>query len=214
MRRREFITGILLAAVPERLQAQTVYHLALVEASPSVEVSEGFSWSRALVEELRRLGYVEGRTLRIDQVYAGGHGNKQIDEMARDVVRLNPDLIVTMATPSTLAFQKQTTTIPIVCLTLTDPVSTGLVSSETKPGGNITGFTDYEYSIGGKWVELLKEISPATTRLALPFNEATAPYAKKFIRPAEAAARRLSVSLVVVRLSQKVAGGDPSCWLS
>jgi putative ABC transport system substrate-binding protein len=101
---------------------------------------------------------------------------------------------------TSLALRKETRTIPIVFLTITDPVGSGLVSSIAKPGGNLTGFTDCESSLGGKWVELLKEISPATTRMAMYFNEATAPFARKFIVSAEAAAARLSVPLTADNL--------------
>lgn len=201
MRRRELIASLLLVVAPERLQAQQtsrVYRLALLEPRPIAEMTEGaetVSSYRALFGELRRLGYTEGVNLLVDRFSTGGHDNKELAEVVRDVIRRNPDLIVSTSTPAALALQKETRTIPIVFLTITDPVGSGLVSNLTQPGGNITGFTDYENSLGGKWLELLTEISPATTRVATPFNEATAPWAKKFIQSAEAAASRLSVSL-------------------
>ena len=156
---------------------------------------QDWPWYRAFIDELRRLGYVEERNLLIDKFFAERHANTDYDEVAREVVRRSPDLIVSITTPSSLALKKETRTIPIVFLSLTDPVGSGLVSSMAKPGGNLTGFTDYEPSLGGKWVELLKEISPTTTRMAMYFNEATAPFARKFIVSAEAAAARLSVPL-------------------
>jgi putative ABC transport system substrate-binding protein len=202
MRRREFIAGLSLAAAPEWLQAQPaakVYRIAVVDPGRLIaEMSEGAQgWPeyRAFFEELRRLGYIENLNLLVDRYGAEQHANKNFAELAREMVRRVPDLIVTITTPSTLALQKETQTIPIVFLTLTDPVSTGLVSNVTKPGGNLTGFTDYEYSFGGKWVELLKEIAPATTRMTAPYNGATAPFAKKFIQSVETAASHLSVSL-------------------
>jgi putative ABC transport system substrate-binding protein len=176
MRRRELVTVLLLAAAPGWLQAQQtakVYRIALVDPGRLVaEMSEGAQeWPeyRAFFEEFQRLGYIENLNLLVDRFGAEQHANRNFAELAREVVRRVPDLIVTIITPSSLALQRETRTIPIVFLTITDPVSSGLVSSVGKPGGNITGFTDYEYSFGGKWVELLKEISPATTRMAIPY---------------------------------------------
>jgi putative tryptophan/tyrosine transport system substrate-binding protein len=202
MRRRELVTGLLLAAAPGWLQAQQtakVYRIAVVDPGrPIIEMSggaQGWPEYRAFFDELRRLGYIENQNLLVDRFGAEQHANKNFAEVAREIVRRVPDLIVPLTTPLSLALQKETQTIPIVFLMPTDPVSTGLVSSVTKPGGNLTGFTDYEYSFGGKWVELLKEISPPITRIAIPYNGVTAPFAKKFIQSAEAAATHLSVSL-------------------
>src|SRR5215471_10595083 len=199
MRRRDFVAGLVLATAPGRLRAQQaakVYRIAYVDpSSPIALISGDWPTYRAFIDELRRLGYVEKRNLLVDKFSAERHANTDYDEVAREVVRRSPDLIVTITTPSSLALRKETRTIPIVFLTITDPVDSGLVSSMAKPGGNLTGFTDYEPSLGGKWVELLKEISPATTRMAMYFHEATAPFARKFIVSAEAAAARLSVPL-------------------
>jgi len=204
MRRRELIAGLLFAASPRWVQAQqtaTVYRIAVVDPGrPTAEMSggeQGWPEYRAFFEELRRLGYSEGQNVLVDRFGAEQHANKDFAELAREVVGSNPDLIVSITTPSSLSLQKETKTTPIVFIGLSDPVGSGLVSSVTKPGGNLTGSTDYEPSLGGKWVELLKEISPATTRMVVPFNGTTAPFARKFILSAEAAGVHLSVSLSV-----------------
>jgi putative tryptophan/tyrosine transport system substrate-binding protein len=113
----------------------------------------------AFREGLTQLGWVDGRNLRMDYRWAGGDIGR-IRAFAKELVELSPDIIVAYATPSVVALQQQTHSVPIVFLSVTDPVGQGLVTSLAHPGGNITGFSVFEFSLGTKWMDALKQIVP------------------------------------------------------
>ena len=171
MRRREFLTGVVLVATTPASRAQqratpsriAIFHPA-IPASLLTETGGGTAW-RAFFGELRRLGYVEGQNLLVERYSAEGHHERYAD-IARQIVASNPDLIVTGTNPVVLAFQAVTTTPPIVAFMI-DPLKAGLVASLARPGGNLTGITlDPGIEIWGKRLELLKEAIPQTTRTA------------------------------------------------
>src|SRR3954454_14992703 len=122
----------------------------------------------AFRKELQRLGWTEGRNARIEVRWAGGDV-VQIRDYAKELVALQPDVIVARTTPVTAALLQETRTIPIVFIGPSDPVGAGFVASMARPGANATGFTNVEASLGGKWVELLKEINPRIERIAVLF---------------------------------------------
>jgi ABC transporter substrate binding protein len=109
----------------------------------------------ALHEELRKLGWIDGRNLRVDHRWAAGNPERAT-AFAKELVALKPDVIVAHTTPSVVAMQKQTDTIPIVFVQISDPIGTGFITNLARPDGNITGFTNFESSMVGKWVECLK----------------------------------------------------------
>jgi ABC-type uncharacterized transport system substrate-binding protein len=115
---------------------------------------------------------------------------------ARELIDLRPDLILGMTTPAVRALVQETTSIPILFANIVDPLGRGLISNMARPGGNVTGFLNFEFSMGGKWLEMLKQIAPAVTRVAIIFNPHTAPYANSFMRVAEAAAPSVGVEPV------------------
>ena len=115
---------------------------------------------------------------------------------AKELVALQPDLILSQSTPTTAALLQETRTIPILFAIVADPVGSGFVASLARPGGNATGFVVTEGSLGGKWLELLKEIAPRITRVAALFNPAMAPYADHWLRPFEAAAPSFAVEAI------------------
>ena len=115
----------------------------------------------------------------------------------RNWSRCNPISSLRGNTPTTAALQKQTRTIPILFVNVSDPIGSGFVASLSRPGGNITGFLTFEFSIGGKWLELLKEIAPRVNRVAFMFNPNTAPYAELFVKPFKDAAASLGVAPIV-----------------
>jgi putative ABC transport system substrate-binding protein len=167
MRRRTFIAGLLVAAAAGRAQAQRtakVYRIARI--FPAMPVAEAIKLKNTkgslpwfFLEELRRLGFVEGQNLVFERYSAEGRTD-QFSELARDVVRSNPDLIITDQTSLVLALKAATTTIPIVGVT-SDPVAGGIVPSLARPGGNITGVSvDAGPEISGKYVQLLREAVP------------------------------------------------------
>ena len=141
---------------------------------------------------LRELGWVKGRDLSIEYRWAGD-GNLLRDDAA-ELLAMAPDLILANSTPVTAALREHTGAVPIVFTQVTDPVGQGLVPNLAHPGGNLTGFTSFEFSIGTKWLEALKQTAPRVTRVALVFNPQSAPYADLFLRPVEAAAPAFSVA--------------------
>jgi putative ABC transport system substrate-binding protein len=120
---------------------------------------------RAVLDGLARLGWKEGINLRLDLRTNLGGDTRLRRLMSAELVRAAPDLILSAGTPQTAIFQQLTSTIPIVFVNVADPVASGLVASFARPGGNITGFVSLEFSLGGKWVSLLKDIAPDITRV-------------------------------------------------
>jgi putative ABC transport system substrate-binding protein len=148
----------------------------------------------ALLAGLRDLGWREGERLRIDYRWPGAD-RERARIFAKEIVGLSPDVILARSTPATAALKVETRTIPIVFVQVAEPTVSGLVESLSHPGGNITGFTNFEASMGGKWLQLLKEIAPQVARVTIMFNPDTAPYARSFLGPAEAAAATLGVDV-------------------
>ena len=135
----------------------------------------------AFREELQQLGWAEGRNIRIDTRWGPDAESRQ--RSAKELVALQPDLILSQSTPNTAALLQQTRTIPIVFVQVTDPVGSGFVTSIPRPGGNVTGFITMEQTMAGKWLELLKEIAPRVNRVAFLFNPATATFAEYLSEP-------------------------------
>jgi len=151
----------------------------------------------AFTEALKDLGWQDGRNIQIDYRWGAGDAEK-IQIFARLFVEQRPDLIVGHTTPVVAALKTQTSTIPIVFMQVSDPLGSHFVDSLARPGGNITGFTNLEASIGTKLVELLKEVAPETSRVALMFNPQTSPdRGSYFVKPLEAAASLLKVRMIV-----------------
>jgi putative ABC transport system substrate-binding protein len=137
-------------------------------------------------------GWIKGRNLSMEYRWAGD-GNVLRDHAA-ELLAMAPDLILANSTPVTVALRKQSGTVPIVFTQVVDPVGQGLVPNLAHPGGDLTGFTSFEFSIGTKWLEALKQVAPRVTRVALVFNPQSAPFADLFLRPVEAAASSFSVA--------------------
>lgn len=146
----------------------------------------------ALQRGLQELGWVEGRNVHIEYRWPGSD-IERIDAAAKELVATGPEVIVARATPSVAALRRETGTIPIVFLRVADPIGVGFVRSLARPGGSITGFINFEASLGGKWLQLLKEIAPGVARVAVLFNPDTAPHAGAFLATIEAAAPHLAV---------------------
>jgi len=148
----------------------------------------------ALTQALEDLGWTDGRNVRMDIRWAGGDANR-IRALAAQLVGLHPDIIFTVATPATAAVQRETRTIPIVFAGVGDPVASGIVERLDRPGGIVTGFANFEASLGGKWLELLSEIVPGLKRAAIMFNPDTA--VSSFMPSFETAARSLKVVPII-----------------
>jgi len=147
----------------------------------------------AFLGALEHLGWVEGENIRIDYRFAAGDPTL-FKTYAAELVALSPDAILASNTPAVAALRQQTRTIPIVFVRVSEPVGQGFVQSLARPGGNITGFSVYDAPLMGKWVQLLKEVAPSITRIAVIFNPVTAPYAPLLNRGIEAAAPSLGMT--------------------
>jgi putative ABC transport system substrate-binding protein len=157
----------------------------------------------AFTQAFADLGWTDGRNVRMDLRWGGGDINR-IRALAQELVGLHPDIIVTNGTtPGTAAVQGETRTIPIVFANVAEPVASGLVERLNQPGGNITGFGALEPSLGGKWLELLSEITPGLKRVAIMFNPDTAPVSA-YMPSLETAARSLKVALSIASVRSDV----------
>jgi putative tryptophan/tyrosine transport system substrate-binding protein len=202
MKRRQFITllGGAAMSVPRAARAQAPAGklprigvlMAHAESDHEAQVRVA-----AFREELQKLGWIDNRTARIDTRWAT-NAVEGIQRAAQELVASKPDLILSSDTPTTEALLRYTHTIPIIFATVVDPVGSGFVASLPRPGGNVTGFTNLEGSIAGKWLELLKEVAPRINRAAFLLNPATSPFAEIFLNPFRIAAASLAVEATVV----------------
>jgi putative ABC transport system substrate-binding protein len=146
-----------------------------------------------LAEALAAHGWKEQDNLKVD--WRSGSGDRPtIAGLADELIALKPDILLAIGTPSVEELRQRTTTIPIVFAVVTDPVSQGFVKNLAHPGGNITGFTDYDGPLAGKWLEMLTQITPKVSRVFVVYNPATAPFAPLMLRTIEDAARTLHVT--------------------
>ena len=200
MRRWDFIAFVGGAALWSRSS-----HAQQTERPRRIGVLQSVAENTPLAQELdavfrkrlQELGWTEGRNLQIEYRWTAGQPDL-IQAFAAELVGLQPDIIVSFGAPNLVALKKTTETVPIVFLYVSDPVGMGLVESMGRPGGNITGFAAFEPSLGGKWLELLKEIAPGMTRVAIVYNPNTAPNAPAFVGAVQTAGSSLDVSTVLV----------------
>jgi putative tryptophan/tyrosine transport system substrate-binding protein len=200
MRRREFtklLGGATVAwsVAAHAQQSERVRRIGVLTFSAESD-QEGQSSVAAFREELRKLGWIEGRNTQIDIRWAAAD-IELMKRFATELIALQPDLILTSSTPATGVMLQQTRTIPVVFVIVADPVGSGYVESLPRPGGNATGFTPIVTSLGGKWVELLKDISPRLARVSLLYNPPTATFIEGYLSPFKAAAAALGVEAVV-----------------
>jgi putative tryptophan/tyrosine transport system substrate-binding protein len=179
MRRREFIRlfGSSVVAWPLSARAQQSDRMRLIGVLMAYAESDSTaqSWLAAFRVALAKLGWTEGSNLRIELRWSAADADR-IRALAKELVDLQPNAIFVVTTPATGALARETRTIPIVFAGVSDPIGSGFAANLAHPGGNITGFmaNDPAGTLGGKWVELLKQIAPRTVRVALLFNPATA----------------------------------------
>ena len=199
MRRREFITllGGTVAAWPLTVRAQQperVRRIGVLSSFAETDV-EAQAWDAAFRKRLDELGWVGGRNIQLDYRW----GNSSVERMqrfAKELVQLNPDVLLGITTPATAALQNETHTIPIVFAIVNDPVGSGFVASLAKPGGNITGFVNIEASLSGKWLELMHEVAPSVSRVGFLFNPQTAPFAPYYLDTFRSVASTLKIESI------------------
>jgi putative ABC transport system substrate-binding protein len=183
MQRRDFITLLGGAAVlwPVAARAQQPERMRRIGLLMTIAETEPEAQARlkSFRAGLQQLGWTEGTNIHIDYRFAAGDPER-VRSSAAELVRLAPDLILANGTAILSALRQETRSIPIVFVLVPDPVGDGFVESLARPGGNLTGITNFEFPMGGKWVEFLKEIAPRVSNVALIFNPETAPYARYF----------------------------------
>jgi putative ABC transport system substrate-binding protein len=196
MRRRDFITlvGGAAAAWPLAAHAQVGERKHRIGVLWQMAADDPGAALSVFRQALEQLGWSEDRNVDIDYRFAGGRSDRYLP-LAQELIALRPDVIVATGTPITATLQRETRAIPIVFTSVSDPIGAGFVANLARPGGNITGMLHFEAGIVGKWLEMLKEIAPRVTRVALVGNPKTTPF-HYFQRAAEAAASSLAVELV------------------
>jgi putative ABC transport system substrate-binding protein len=207
MRRREFITFIGGAATawplgaraqqPDRMRRVSVL-LGLAENDP-----EAISRVKAFRLGMRDLGWIEGRNVQIENRFAGTNLEsikESINKNVAELIRLAPDVIVANTAAVVAALQPATSTIPIIFALVNDPVGLGFISNLAHPGGNITGFSFIEPEIVGKWIDLLRDVKPTLSRVALMFNPDTTGYYDRYLRSFKASAPQTSVEVEAVHV--------------
>jgi putative tryptophan/tyrosine transport system substrate-binding protein len=202
MRRREFITlvGGAATAWPLVARAQQPERMRRIGVMIATDESDPVTQSRitAFRQGLQALGWTDGRNLRIDYRWdIADPGRARV--AAKELVALTPDVILPSTTPMLAAVQQETRSLAVVFVNVSDPVGTGFVESLAQPGGNITGFTNFEYAMGGKWLQLLKEIAPSVTRAATignPQNPNTALYLRAIEPAAPSVGLKLTMAAV------------------
>jgi len=198
MRRREFFTGLGSAAAWSLVaRAQQVDRVRRIGVLVPYDENDPLPkpGPSAFTQALADLGWADGRNVRMDLQWGGGD-IERIRALAQKLVGLRPDIIVTNATPATAAVQRQTRTIPIAFTTVADPVASGIVERLNQPSGNVTGFANYEATLGGKWLELISEIAPGLKRVAIMFNPDTG-FPSAYMPSLETAARSLKVEPIM-----------------
>jgi ABC-type uncharacterized transport system substrate-binding protein len=192
VKRREFITllGGAAAAWPLVARAQQFRRVGVLVSTGTTDPS----YLAAFVQALRKLGWVDGQNLRLD-IRWYETDPKRARAFATELVAIDPDVILTAGTSSLTILQSTTHTIPIVFLQVSDPVAQGFITSLAQPGGNITGFTAFEFGMGGKWLDLLKPISPDLARVAVLFHPQS-PQSKLWVSSVEAAGASVGVEVM------------------
>jgi putative ABC transport system substrate-binding protein len=204
LRRRDFITLVGgTAAWPLAARAQQTGRVPEITVwMGRANDAEGQQYAAAFREQLQALGWTNRRNVRIDFRWVTGDLDRV--SLAKEIIEQRPDVILVETTPAVAAFARESSTIPIVFVNVSDPIGGGFVASLARPGGSITGFISNEPTLGGKWPQLLKETAPGLGRIGFMFNPEVAPYAEAFMRPAEDAARSLGMELLASRVRNDI----------
>src|SRR3954452_6675303 len=195
MRRRDLLiaTGAAWSASALAQHSGRQVRIAVLMPYPTGD-SEGQARLDAFSESLAGLGWRDGGNLRLDTEWAGASAER-IMAAAREIAASRPDLILAVTTPVATACAKETTTVPIIFGSVTDPVGIGIVENLASSGRNVTGFTNFEFSVGGKWLGIVQAIAPQVRRAAVLFSPNTAPYAPAFLDVMNTAGRALSLDI-------------------
>jgi ABC-type uncharacterized transport system substrate-binding protein len=201
--RRKFLAMLSGAATwPLAARAQQMRRIGVMIALPEDD-PELKKWLTAFRQALERLGWSEGRNVQLD--YRFTPAGARAPEFAKELLALQPDVILAFSTPATAAFQRETRTTPIVFIGIADAVGQGFVPSLAEPSGNLTGLTMFEASVSGKWLGMLKEIEPQLARAGFVANPKTAPYYDFYLRGAKVVAPSLGIEPVLTPIENEAA---------
>jgi putative ABC transport system substrate-binding protein len=197
MKRRAVLAGIAATLAPRALVAQTPgraapYRLGVLMGNLAND-PVGQAYVASLLQGLRALGWQEGGNLRVEWRWTGGDA-ALFDRYAAELVAFGPDVLLAQASPSVVALRRKTNTIPVVFTMVTDPVGQGFVGNLAHPGGNVTGFSDFNALMAGKWLQMLTQVAPPVARVAVLYNPATAPYAGLMMDAIEDAAPSFAIT--------------------
>jgi putative ABC transport system substrate-binding protein len=199
MRRREFIGAVAYAAVwtvgAEAQQPSRMRTLAVLSGGAESDPSNR-SWLSAFDAALQSLGWMDGQNIRIERRYAPSDFNR-MRGYAKELIDLRPDLVLATNTPSAMAVLEVTQKIPLLFVNVTDPVGSRIVSNFSSPGGNATGFTNFEFTMAGKWLQILGEMAPGLKQTAIIFNPEMAPFSDGYIRSFRVGADTLGVDAIL-----------------
>jgi putative tryptophan/tyrosine transport system substrate-binding protein len=198
LHRRDFITLLGGAAAwPVAARGQQAEPIRRIAMLSGLAASDPEAQARvtAFQQGLKELGWNVGRNLQIDFRWSIGDP-AEMQSVAKELLERKPELIIGMTTPAVTALVQETKTVPIVFGGIVDPVGSGFVSNMARPGGNVTGILNFEFSMGGKWLETLKQVAPKVRRVALLFNPGAAPFAPSFVRVIEGSAASFAVEPV------------------
>ena len=206
MKRREFISllgGVAVAQMGLPLSAGAQQrdqkrHVAVLMGGLVQGETAGKAEATALEEGLKELGWQPGRNINLDYHWPGADLDT-VQAAAKQIAATHPDLVVSRSTPATAALQNSG--LPIIFVLVADPLGSGFVQNLARPGGNLTGFSNFEESVGGKWLELLKEASPPVSQVSFLFNPGTAPYAPGYLHSAQSAAQTLGAAVIATPCS-------------
>jgi putative tryptophan/tyrosine transport system substrate-binding protein len=197
MRRREFISLLGGAAVlwplAANAQSDRVRRVGYLSTLAESDL-EDQSWIKELVQRPQELGWTNGRNVQVDFRFSDADAART-SMLATELIELRPDVVLAAGALAATALRQQTLSVPIVFVRVVDPVSAGFVTNLARPEGNITGFTNFEFSVGGKWLQLLKECAPGVDRIAVVFDPANPTWAA-YLRTIEAAAPSFGVRLI------------------
>ena len=191
MQRRELLAllgGVVVLPIMARAQqTERMRRIGVLMAHAETD-PEYRDYLAAFWEELHKLGWTEGRNIRVDTRWGALDDEEMRLRSAIELIALQPDLIITQNTPPTQTVLQQTRTIPVIFIIVADPVGSGFVSNLARPNGNATGFMIMEPTVVSKWLEFLKEMAPRINRVTLSFNPETTPYHEIYLKPFKAAA--------------------------
>ena len=201
MRRREVIIALAIMLGSRAALGQNAPGKRLVGVlMGATNDAEGLARGSIFEDALRAAGWRSGENVRVEYRWAAGDPNL-VRSHAAELVAMKPDVILGDGTSATAGLREATSTIPIIFVQVTDPVGTGLVSSLAKPGGNVTGFSNYEFSMGGKWLDIIREIRPGVKRVGVLYNPIVGPFGKMYVQAINEAAATAKVRTEVAEIT-------------